>query len=257
MRVLAVSDIHIDYQENWEWVIGLSRHDFQDDVLILAGDLTDRPELLADCFYTLALKFKQVLFVPGNHELWVYRDNSSHSLDKFDSVCRLAYENGVSMQPFYIADLSIIPLLGWYDYSFAQPDAELFDAWTDFRACVWPNHWQPENITDHFLSLNEKMIEKITPKSAGQTRITFSHFLPRIDLMPYYIPVKFRYIYPALGTVKLEKQIRSLVSDIHVYGHSHVNRSHVLDGIKYINNAYGYPSEERIASKSLVCVYEN
>src|SRR5262245_3159141 len=29
-----------------------------------------------------------------------------------------------------------------------------------------------------------------------------------------------------------------------------------LDGVNYINNAFGYPSETRIAAKRLVCIYD-
>ena len=74
--------------------------------------------------------------------------------------------------------------------------------------------------------------------------------------MPSYIPRSLRYIYPVLGSNLLEKQVRILNPDMHIYGHSHVNRNVTVDGIQYINNAYGYPSEERIASKALLCIYE-
>jgi predicted phosphodiesterase len=53
----------------------------------------------------------------------------------------------------------------------------------------------------------------------------------------------------------LEQQIRLLRSDIHVYGHSHVNRRIEIGGITYINNAFGYPSETRIAAKRLLCIH--
>ena len=86
--------------------------------------------------------------------------------------------------------------------------------------------------------------------------ISFSHFLPRIDLMPDYIPQIHQKLYPVLGCKSLDVQIRQLGSSIHVYGHSHFNRHVDLEGVTYINNAYGNPGEERIAAKSLKCVYE-
>ena len=48
--------------------------------------------------------------------------------------------------------------------------------------------------------------------------ITFSHFLPRIDLMPSFISHK--HMFPVLRTALLDKQIRKLLSTLHVYGHS-------------------------------------
>ena len=41
MRVFALSDIHIDYNANAKWIESLSVAEYKDDVLILAGDVTD------------------------------------------------------------------------------------------------------------------------------------------------------------------------------------------------------------------------
>jgi hypothetical protein len=118
----------------------------------------------------------------------------------------------------------------------------------DFSRCRWPENLEtPADQNSFFLQKND-----IEAKSADQIVITFSHFLPRIDLMPGYIPHNFRDIYPVLGSPLLDLQIRSLNSKIHIYGHSHVNRIHSVRGIKYINNAFGYPSETRITSKTLL-----
>ncbi len=252
MRVFVISDIHIDYQENRQWLSKLSSVDYVEDILILAGDVTDERKLLEECFYELSTKFLKVLFVPGNHELWVLRDRTSTSIEKYQQICNLAIENGISLEPFHRDSLSIVPLLGWYDFSFAYPNSQLMETWMDFRNCVWPNHLQPINITEYFLGKNRAYLQ-----TANETLISFSHFLPRIDLMPAYIPQSYRYYYPALGSVLLEKQIRTLKPGIHVYGHSHVNRRVIIDGIQYINNAFGYPSEDRIANKELLCIYEH
>ncbi len=252
MRVFAVSDLHVDYQDNRQWVATLSAVDYLDDILILAGDVTDELSLLKECFCELAKKFLKVLFVPGNHELWVSRAKSINSIEKYQQICNVAKEHDISMQPFHIHSLSIVPLLGWYDFSFASPGIKLLDSWMDFRACIWPDNLQPFDITQYFLEKNECHLQITNHKL-----ISFSHFLPRIDLMPAYIPESYHYIYPVLGSTFLENQIRRLRPDIHVYGHSHVNRDLTLDGIRYINNAFGYPSEGRIARKDLLCIYEN
>src|SRR5215213_67342 len=111
MRVFAVSDIHIDYDVNAKWVSGLSASDYQDDVLILAGDVTDTRRLLEWCLGTLAKRFKNVLFVPGNHDLWVIRDDrQKNSMQKFDDVCAVVESTGASMQAFRERGVSIIPL---------------------------------------------------------------------------------------------------------------------------------------------------
>src|SRR6202007_1195330 len=126
MRIHALSDLHIDYDENARWVANLSIAEYQDDVLILAGDVTDTRRLFEWCLSTLAKRFYKVLFVPGNHDLWVAReDHGKNSLQKFDDICAVVESSGASMQAFCEQDVSIIPVLGWYDYSFGEPSEEL------------------------------------------------------------------------------------------------------------------------------------
>lgn len=251
MRVFAVSDIHIDYDANAKWVANLSTSDYQDDVLILAGDVTDTPSLLDWGLRTLARRFRKVLFVPGNHDLWVIRERGKNSLQKFEEVRSVVESSGGSMQPFRAEGVSIIPLLSWYDYSFGEPCEELRSMWMDYRACRWPNGLSDPDVAAHFASLNDGH-----GSPAGDKIITYSHFLPRIDLMPEFIPSAAKRLYPILGTLQLDSQLRALQSTMHVYGHSHVNRLVTIDGVSYVNNAFGYPSETRIASKRLLCVYE-
>ncbi len=252
MKIYAVSDVHIDYETNRKWISNLSSMDYIEDVLLLCGDISDELELLEWCFKELTKKFFSVLFVPGNHELWVVRNKFLTSIEKYHQICKLADNHGVLMKPFHWQHLSIIPMQSWYDFSFASPSARLLDSWTDFQACIWPNQMQPIDVTEYFLAQN---FPHLTIEN--DVVITFSHFLPRIDLMPSYIPEKYRYLYPVLGSNLLEQQIRRLNPDIHVYGHSHVNRQVELGGIKYINNAFGYPSEYGISSKNLLCIYES
>lgn len=257
MRVFALSDIHVDYEANANWVRGLSQQDYRDDVLILAGDITHRSSLLAWCLDAFARRFRQVLFVPGNHDLWVINEAAEwDSLRKFREVAAIAQDNGVSLRAWREQQLLIAPLLGWYDYSFGEPGEELLRMWADFRACRWPPGFGAAQIAAHFTALNPAVERDADAASGAGTVITFSHFLPRIDLLPPYIPLQHRLLDPVLGSTRLEQQLRRLKPAIHVYGHSHVNRRIHLDGVDYINNAYGYPQEERIAHKRLLCIHE-
>ncbi|MEM6462116.1 MAG: metallophosphoesterase [Pseudomonadota bacterium] len=252
MRIFTISDLHVDYRQNAEWVEGLSRADFTDDILILAGDISDSLERIARTITHLAKRFRQVLFVPGNHDLWILRDRgSAHSLDKFIKVQDTVTECGGSVGPFENDALAIVPLLGWYDYSFGEPSSELKRRWMDYRACRWPADMIEKDIAAHFSGLNEPVVKRSKP-----VVISFSHFMPRIDLMPSFAPERSRFLFPVLGTELIEDQIRRIGASIHIYGHSHINRRAIRDGVVYINNAFGYPSEHHFTAKKLLCVLE-
>lgn len=257
MRVFALSDLHIDYEVNAKWVGNVSTDEYRHDVLILAGDITDRLDLLEWCISEFVRRFRKVLYVPGNHELWVIRDDShKHSLQKFEDVCKSIESSGASMQSYQAKNILFCPLLGWYDYSFGSPSSKLCEIWMDFQACRWPEGFDAAAIAAYFEAVNFKTLIGSVKDRNNLKTITYSHFLPRIDLMPWYIPKNKQLLYPILGSSRLDAQLRRLGSSIHVYGHSHVNRDVEIDGVRYINNAFGYPSETAIASKQMVCIHE-
>ena len=252
MRIFALSDIHVDYAVNMRWVASLSRSDYLDDVLILAGDVSDSTARLEQCLSQLAARFKKLLFIPGNHDLWVMRDGPHlDSMDKFHRVRELSEHCGASTVPYHYRELSIVPMLSWYDYSFGMPQVELQRSWMDFHACRWPAGWTMADVTAYFLQMNN-----YSRRNDREVIVSFSHFLPRVDIMPPSVSDRVRQLFPVLGTTHLEQQVFRLHSAIHVYGHSHLNRRVLRDGTFYINNAFGYPHETHIAAKMLHCVYE-
>ena len=100
MRIFAISDIHIDFEDNRRWFENLSRYDYQEDLLILAGDVTDIIPMFEKVFRDLKDRFSEVLYIPGNHDLWVYRQPKMDSLEKLDVIKKIAASYGVRMNRF-------------------------------------------------------------------------------------------------------------------------------------------------------------
>ena len=67
-RVFAMSDLHVDYVENMRHMLSLSQRVFVEDTLILAGDVCDSLQRLSVLLDGMKQKFREVCFVPGNHE---------------------------------------------------------------------------------------------------------------------------------------------------------------------------------------------
>jgi Icc-related predicted phosphoesterase len=250
MKVWATSDLHVDYQENWDWFMQLSDIEYQEDILILAGDIIPNIKKIAVLLEALAKKFFKVLFVPGNHDVWLTKGEEMNSLDKFHQLLSLAEDLGVQTTPFVSPNLSIVPIFSWYDFSFGKPSATIRKAWVDFKACKWT--MEEEALTNYFLALNEPHLNQ-----TSKAIISFSHFVPRMDLIPRNVPKIVKALLPVLGSSKIETQLQQLGTDLHIYGHSHLNRSVEKEGIWYLNNAFGYPREAHICRKVLMPVYEN
>ena len=243
MRVYAISDLHTDFKENRLLVEGLSDDAFKGDALVVAGDVADQLGVIE---YTLALlrsKFRHVCYVPGNHELWV-RDGAYDSMEKLRRVLEACRRVGVETNTVRLDGLWLVPLFSWYDPAFDGDDdrgVEELEGWADFYFCKWP-----AGVTDvcqHFLDMNEANIRR-----ADGPVISFSHFLPRRDLLPPREYLRFKNLPKVAGCAPLDGQIRRLKSVTHVFGHSHINTDRVIDGVRYVNNALRYPRERTAAA---------
>ena len=88
MRILAISDLHTDFRENKVLLEQISDVAYRQDILIAAGDISDRLETLTSTLTLLRAKFMKVFYVPGNHELWV-RKGDGTSMEKLFTVIEL------------------------------------------------------------------------------------------------------------------------------------------------------------------------
>jgi predicted phosphodiesterase len=236
MRVFATSDLHTDYKENFLWLKELSDTAYRDDTLIVAGDVSDRLGIIRETLLFLRSKFRNLLFTPGNHELWV-RNADFNSIEKLHQVLQLCEEIDVITTPLRLHELWIVPLFSWYDGVFDS----VMKAWADFYFCKWPDGVRP--LPDYFLNLNEPHLKPYD----GQV-ITFSHFIPRAELLPPKEYMRISWLPSVSICAALDAQIRNLNSTVHVCGHTHTNFDRVIDDVRYVQNAVRYPKERRTAS---------
>lgn len=168
----------------------------------------------------------------------------------------------------------VVPILSWY----TQPEEDRKDSlfidgrnenyektqslWMDNHLCKWPN--TQTTISKYFENLNTEHVSKTYDSPV----ITFSHFLPRQELIvPTEDEIKrVDQERKALGLVELdtprlqgatvgfnfsryagcssiERQIRTVGSKVHLHGHQHRNRNRIIDGVQYISFCLGYPRE--------------
>lgn len=157
-KLYAISDLHISHKLNHDALHLLTPH--PEDSLILAGDIGEKLEHLHTAFALTTRLFKQVFWVPGNHELYTLPSTESRSTAtttdlsstntaatvsaednesargerKYQACVAVANEYGVlTPEDEYITWSSdstpaalralICPLFTLYDYSFRPPEA--------------------------------------------------------------------------------------------------------------------------------------
>lgn len=245
MRIYAISDLHTDFRENRAALerAGLTGH--RDDALIVAGDIADSEAVLRDTLEWLTGRFGEVFFVPGNHELWV-RGEQRDSVEKFHSVLRVCDQAGVRTEPARVGGTWVVPLFSWYDADFdvrGEGVREDLEAWSDLYFCRWPAGMG--RIDEAFLRMNEPHVA-----AYDAPVVTFSHFVPRPDLMPPLHDLLFKGLPLVAGSMGIEAQIRRIQARVHVYGHTHIPADRVIEGVRYVQNYF-----RRAASNPLQLVW--
>ncbi|GMH38657.1 hypothetical protein BSKO_06541 [Bryopsis sp. KO-2023] len=268
--VYATSDLHTDYPDNFEWVENLCGEKYQNDVLLVAGDISDDLRIIRKTLASLVSKFKHVAFVPGNHELWVRgaakdatvrNENATNSMDKLAAVLDACDDLGVIIHPQKIGNLWVVPILSWHHKSFDTepgiPDVPRASKLTisDYRCCKWAETGSEEpplgskSIATHLDSLND---DSWIQAAEGCDVITFSHFLPRQELLPEKRFLYYPNVAKAIGSVPLRKRLKRINPNIHVFGHSHFGWDSTLDdGVRYVQCPLCYPGERTARARSI------
>ena len=248
MRIFALSDLHVDFEENWAWVQAISPVDYRRDVLIIAGDITHQIERVLQTFRVLRKRFLRVFFVPGNHDLWV-RGERGDSLEKMDTLRSACEECGIDMKPAEVHGVRLVPLFSWYCSQF-DPRCQNYRvpfAWGDYRYCRWPE--EVREVDRYFSSLNGG------PSTSAGLTVTFSHFLPRWELLPDVKYLRFKALPLVAGSHIIEAQLREWGARIHVFGHSHIPWDEEFDGVRYVQQPLAYPKERRGRTPRLKKIY--
>jgi len=230
MRIYAVSDLHADFRENRRMLERIPAGEHRGDVLIVAGDVADQLPLVADVLGGLRERFAEVFFVPGNHELWV-RGEPRDSVEKFHAVLAACAGVGVRTAPARVGGAWVVPLFSWYDPAFdvlGEADHESLEAWSDRYFCRWPPGPSPDEL---FLSMNERHL-----RGYDAPVVSFSHFVPRTELVPAVRLLRFKGLPLVAGSVAIDAQLRRIGAAVHVYGHTHIADDRVLDGVRYVQN---------------------
>lgn len=123
------------------------------------------------------------------------------SLEKLQDIFDLCEQLGVHTQPAFIAGALIVPILGWYHSSWdTEPDVVGWNGipapnlvMRDFFMCRWPAplNASDESVAKHLDEMNdtqdatlEQRVRQMQAEHPDAPLITFSHFVPRIELNP-------------------------------------------------------------------------
>lgn len=251
MRLLAISDLHLNYEKNREALEAMPAH--PDDWLILAGDLGDRDEHLRICFEALAGRWAKLLWVPGNHELWTMGDDGARGEARYQeclAVCRkfgvLTPEDEYPLWEGPGGPAWIAPLFLLYDYTFRPDEVAPEDAveWameqgilcTDERKLHADPHRSRAAWCQARVAATIPRLEALDP---AHPTVLVNHWQFRPELVR--LPDRLARFTPWCGTRATMEWGPRFRARCVVSGHLHVRTTEWIDGVRYEEVATGYP----------------
>jgi 3',5'-cyclic AMP phosphodiesterase CpdA len=261
-RLLAVSDLHVGFAENRTIVAGL-RPRSGEDWLIAAGDVGEFAADIEWALGTLRERFAEVIWVPGNHELWTHRRETLplRGVERYEHLVAMCRRLGVHTpeDPYPVwrhagGPLVIAPMFLLYDYTFlpdgAATKAEALEL--AYAAGIVGNdetmlHPDPYPSREAWCAARlAATAERLEALPAGTRTILVNHFpLVREPTRVLRYPV----FAPWCGTAHTADWPQRFNAAAVVYGHLHIPRTIWHDGIRHVEVSLGYPREWRRRAK--------
>ena len=256
MKLYAISDLHLANRPNCTALEALPPH--PEDWLILAGDIGEIDEHLKFALYILTRRFRRVIWVPGNHDLWTLPAHPSRLRGEARyryqvSICR---DFGVLTpeDPYETwhdekegRDYLLVPMFLLYDYSFRPahiPEEKAVD-WAAESGVVCTDeellHPDPFDSVSTWCAQRCKYTENRLKNIPAAASIVLINHFPLLEDMAH-LP-RFPRFSVWCGTKRtVDWHTRYPVSVV-VYGHMHMRGTQYRGGVRFEEVSMGYPRD--------------
>jgi hypothetical protein len=252
LRLLAISDLHLGHAENRAALEQISPA--PDDWLIVAGDIGERAAHLEHALEVLAPRFTQIVWTPGNHDLWTPPGGSAPA--QYDTLVSICRRHGVLTPEDPYAEwppepgLYIVPMFLLFDYSFrpAEIAADRAVAWARESGvgCSDEHLLDPAPFESRAAWCHARCLAtaaRLDALPAGSRTILINHWPLRYDLArPPRIP-RFSIWCGTTLTEDWGRRYRALRV---ISGHLHMRTTLWRDDVRYDEVSLGYPRDWKV-----------
>jgi 3',5'-cyclic AMP phosphodiesterase CpdA len=254
MKLWAISDLHVGYEENRRAVQALPS--YPEDWLVIAGDTGETPAHLDFVLRTLRPRFTQLIWTPGNHDLWTPRslESAKRGVGHYERLVSLSRKHGVLTPEDPYARWpgdgplrAIVPTFLLFDYSYrpasvTRQDAVAWAAASGVRSTdedlLGPD---PYATCDDWCAARVEATEaRLAALPPEAKLIVANHFPLRQDLAVLPRIPRFSIW---CGTTKTNDWHRRFNIEAVVYGHLHLRSSRQIDGVRFDEVSLGYPKQ--------------
>ena len=254
-RLLATSDLHVAHPENRK-IVEAMWPDSDDDWLVVAGDVGESMGEVEWALTLLSRRFATVVWVPGNHELWTPREDpvrlrGEQRYGHLVTLCRslgvISPEDTYPVWEGRGGPVRIVPLFLLYDYSFRPAgmtrEESLAKAYDSGVVCTDEFLLHPDPYPSRQAWCHARLTEteqRLTSLDDDLPTVLVNHYpLIREPTEVLYYPQFAQWCGTEL-TADWHRRFRAAVV---VYGHLHIPRTTVHDGVRFEEVSVGYPRE--------------
>jgi hypothetical protein len=257
--LVAISDLHVEATDNRHFVESM-RPVHDEDWLIVCGDVGEIMSDVEWALTTLAERFERVIWVPGNHELWTSpADEVQLRGDaRYRHIVRRCQDLGIATpeDPYPVwsgpgGPVVVAPLFTLYDYSFGvnvAPTKRESLALAHEAGIVCSDelvlHPDPYESREQWCKERVALTEeRLTEMAAGGLpSVLVSHFPMLAELTAPLTHPEFAQWCGTVATADWHTRFRA---EAVVYGHLHIPRSTVHDGVRFEEVSLGYPLQRK------------
>ncbi len=240
LRVAFISDLHLDHNPGLLPILEARLREVRAQIFIMAGDMFSGMSRLEAALKRLRQCCDHVLFIPGNHDLWVNETNSiGDSRAIYDSVMlRTVHRAGahyLGTAPFYFENLAVCGATGWYD-DYPSPPITTPDA----KLCHWPDFETPAQVLEWQLGLLERQLTEASERARKIVVVT--HTVPYPSLLKKHVSEE---LIAYMGSERLGALIDRFPKVVYaISGHIHARiLRRTKGGIPWEVSPFGYPKE--------------
>jgi len=254
MRLYAISDLHLRYEVTRRALQLLRPH--PGDWLILAGDVGETEQHLRFALAILERRFAQLLWVPGNHDLWTLppHPGEPRGVEKYERQVAICREFGVltpeDPYPEWTGEgprAILAPLFLLYDYSFRPDEIPVEEAveWAAEENLLCSDevllHPDPFPTRQAWCAARVAAAEpRLAAAAKRAPLVLINHFPLRRDLAVLPRIPRFSIWCGTRATEDWHRRYHALAV---VYGHLHIRRTTHRDGVRFEEVSLGYPKD--------------
>ena len=248
--LLAAGDLHVERAQN-RAIVEQQLHPSSDgDWLIVAGDVAASLERFEWALRLLAERFAKVIWVPGNHDLWS-RSEELRGEGRYEHLVELCRGIGVvtpeDEYPVWNG-VVVAPLFTLYDYSFGRnvgrtKEESLARGREAGVVCSDEFLLSPHphaTIDDWCRERVRLTLDRLEGELEGRPTVLVNHFPLLRDLTSILLYPEFAQWCGTELTADWHVRFQSTAV---VYGHLHIPRTTIHDGVRFEEVSLGYPRE--------------